>query len=172
MTSSHSTHGFRWFFARPNCQPVKGFTYIELIVSLAILAILAATAMPMIELSAKRQKESELRYTLREIREAIDAYKRAYDAGNIKNTLEASGYPPTLEILVNGVVDEKDPKKTKLRFLRKIPQDPFHPNSDKPNWGIRSYASESKQPMPGNDVFDVYSLSVEIGLNGIPYAEW
>lgn len=172
MTSFYSKHTFCGGVVSWGFQRKKGFTYIELMVSLAILAILAATAMPMLELSTKRQKESELRYHLRELREAIDAYKRAYDTGHIKNTLEASGYPPTLEILVNGVIDEKDPKKGKLRFIRKIPQDPFHPNPEKPLWGMRSYASEANQPMPGNDVFDVYSMSSEIGLNGIPYAEW
>lgn len=149
-----------------------GFTYIELMVSLAILAILAATAMPMIELSTKRQKESELRYALRELREAIDAYKHAYDAGKIKNTLDATGYPPTLEVLVIGVTDEKDPKKSKLKFLRRIPQDPFHPNPEKPQWGMRSYASDANSPTAGQDVFDIYSTSAETGLNGVPYAEW
>ena len=159
-------------------QQLKGFTLIELIVTVTIVAILASVAMPMLQMSVQRNKEHELRANLRQIREAIDAYKKASDEGRIKKNIEESGYPPNLEILVNGVVDEKDINKNKLKFLRIIPLDPMTIATDKNiddlpnNWGLRSYASEASDPEQGADVFDVYSLSQQIGINGIAYAKW
>ena len=159
-------------------QQLKGFTLIELIVTVTIVAILASVAMPMLQMSVQRNKENELRANLRQIREAIDAYKKAADEGHIKKSIEETGYPPNLEILVNGVVDEKDINKNKLKFLRKIPLDPMTIATDKNtddlpnNWGLRSYASEASDPEQGADVFDVYSLSQQIGINGIAYAKW
>ena len=159
-------------------QQLKGFTLIELIVTVTIVAILASVAMPMLQMSVQRSKENELRTNLRQIREAIDAYKKAADEGSIKKSIEETGYPPNLEILVNGVVDEKDINKNKLKFLRIIPLDPMTIASDKNtddlpnNWGLRSYASEASDPEQGADVFDVYSLSQQIGINGIAYAKW
>ena len=159
-------------------QQLKGFTLIELIVTVTIVAILASVAMPMLQMSVQRSKENELRTNLRQIREAIDAYKKAADEGSIKKSIEETGYPPNLEILVNGVVDEKDINKNKLKFLRKIPLDPMTIATDKNtddlpnNWGLRSYASEASDPEQGADVFDVYSLSQQIGINGIAYAKW
>ena len=156
----------------------KGFTLIELIVTVTIVAILASVAMPMLKMTVQRSKESELRANLRQIREAIDAYKKASDEGRIKKNIEESGYPPNLEILVDGVVNEKDIKKNKLKFLRRIPLDPVSPvtsanNNQQPNnWGLRSYASEVENPQPGDDVFDVYSQSQQLGINGVPYASW
>lgn len=159
-------------------EQLKGFTLIELIVTVTIVAILASVAMPMLQMSVQRNKENELRANLRQIREAIDAYKKAADEGHIKKSIEETGYPPNLEILVNGVVDEKDINKNKLKFLRIIPLDPMTIATDKNtddlpnNWGLRSYASEASDPEQGADVFDVYSLSQQIGINGIAYAKW
>lgn len=162
---------------------VKGFTLIELVVTITIVAILATVAMPMLQLSVQRVKENELRANLREIRAAIDAYKKVADVDNgpIKKVVGQTGYPPNLEILVNGVIDENDPNKRKLKFLRKIPLDPMQPanqeNSDSNgsllnNWGLRSYASDANHPSEGDDVYDVYSLSNQVGINGVPYAQW
>ena len=159
-------------------KKLTGFTLIELIVTVTIVAILASVAMPMLKMTVQRSKESELRANLRQIREAIDAYKKASDEGRIKKNIEESGYPPNLEILVDGVVNEKDIKKNKLKFLRRIPLDPMSVvtstnNNELPNnWGLRSYASEVENPQPGDDVFDVYSQSQQLGINGVPYASW
>lgn len=155
----------------------KGFTLIELVVTVAIIGILASVAMPMLQVTAQRMKEHELRTNLRQIREAIDTYKKSVDEGRIIKTIEQTGYPPSLEVLVNGVVDAKDLNKNKLRFLRKIPLDPMNltdvSNNDfTGNWGLRSYASEADNPVEGADVYDVYSLSPQIGTNGLPYAKW
>ena len=163
---------------KPHQIQQKGFTLIELIVTVTIVAILASVAMPMLQMSVQRSKENDLRANLRQIREAIDAYKKAADEGRIKKSIEETGYPPNLEILVNGVLDEKDINKNKIKFLRKIPLDPMTIAADKNtddlpnNWGLRSYASEASNPEQGADVFDVYSLSQQIGINGIAYAKW
>jgi general secretion pathway protein G len=153
----------------------RGFTLIELLITLAILAVLATTVLPVAELALQRQKEQELRLALREMRTAIDAYKRAYDEGHMVQAINTSGYPPTLEALVEGVEDAKDPKKSKMYFLRRVPQDPMDP--DPPTnpgdaWTKRSYASEPAEPQPGDDVYDVMSKSTKVGLNGLPYNKW
>jgi general secretion pathway protein G len=156
----------------------KGFTLIELIVTVAIVAVLASAAMPMLKMTVQRSKENELRANLRQIRVAIDAYKKAADDGRIKKQIDASGYPPNLEVLVNGVIDEKDVNKSTLKFLRRIPLDPMTPvenaeTEDLPNnWGLRSYTSDAAKPVAGDDVYDVYSQSQQIGINGVPYAKW
>lgn len=159
---------------------IKGFTLIELVVTVAIVAVLASVAMPMLQLSVQRVKESELRTNLHQIREAIDAYKKAVDEGRIKKTIEQSGYPPNLTILVDGVLDEKDPNKHKLKFLRRVPNDPMRTSSQNTNehgdsehhWGLRSYSSDASNPAEGDDVYDVYSLSQQVGINGVPYSQW
>lgn len=144
-----------------------GFTLIELLVTVAIVAVLASVALPLNELVVQRSKEQDLRRALREIREAIDAYKQAWDEGRIVKRAGESGYPKRLEDLVQGVEDQRSPKKERIYFLRRLPPDPFGES-----WGKRAYASAPEDPKEGDDVFDVYSLSSATGLNGRPYREW
>lgn len=144
-------------------------------VTLAIVAVLATLALPVAETSIQRRKEIELQLALREIRTAIDTYKRASDEGRVARPLNATGYPGSLEILVEGVPDIRNPKGGKLYFLRRIPPDPMATDSATvatDTWGKRSYASEPDDPKEGEDVYDVYSKSAKIGLNGIPYRKW
>ena len=105
---------------------------------------------------------------LAEIRTAIDAYKHAADDGVIERAADASGYPPTLAALVDGVAEKRNPDGTKVYFLRRVPADPMSGEE----WGLRSYASSATEPQPGKDVFDVFSKSADVGLNGVPYREW
>lgn len=151
-----------------------GFTLIELIITVAIVAILASAAAPLVQLTMQRHKEQELRAGLRQIREAIDAYKQAADDGRIEKKADASGYPPTIAVLVEGVQDIKKPNKPKIYFLRRLPRDPFAPDSVSTDetFGKRSYASPPEDPREGDDVFDVYSRAEGKGLNGIAYREW
>ncbi len=152
-----------------------GFTLLELLVTVAIVGIMAMVAVPLGELTIQRVRESELRSGLRQIREALDAYKRASDAGRVERRADGSGYPRTLEELAGGVVDVKNPNKAKIYFLRRLPRDPFYSDANAPSaatWGKRSYASDPDMPMEGEDVFDVYSRSERVGLNGIAYREW
>jgi general secretion pathway protein G len=154
---------------------VKGFTLIELVITVAIVAVLASIALPLHELVMQRAKEQDLRRALREIREAIDAYKDAYDEGRIPKRVGESGYPKRLADLVEGVEDQKSPKKERIYFLRRVPRDPFaaDPNQGPADtWGKRSYASPPNEPAEGEDVFDVYALSTATGINGRPYREW
>jgi general secretion pathway protein G len=153
----------------------RGFTLIELLVTLAILALLATLVIPVAQVTIQRRQEQDLREALHQIRSAIDAYKQAYDDGRVTKTLGASGYPKTLELLVDGVPDLRSPKRAKIYFLRRIPRDPFNPDaaaSDAQTWGKRSYASEADEPKEGDDVYDVYSTAEQVGLNGIPYRKW
>jgi len=152
-----------------------GFTLIELVITVAIIAILASVAMPLNELVVQRSKEQDLRRSLREIREAIDAYKQASDEGRIAKRVDASGYPRTLEDLVVGVEDQKSPKKERIYFLRRLPRDPFTADASlaaAATWAKRSYASPPDDPKEGEDVFDVYSPAPGVGINGRPYREW
>lgn len=160
----------------PATRPPRGFTLIELVITVAIIGLLATMAMPMAELAVRRGKEQSLRQALRLIRGGLDDFKRAAEAGRIERAADASGYPASLELLVTGVADAKDPAKRKIFFLRRLPPDPFFDGSaDVPpsqTWGQRSYASGPDNPMPGKDVYDVYSTSAGIGLNGRAYRDW
>jgi len=146
----------------------RGFTFIELMITVAIVALLASIALPLAEVTVQRNKEQDFRHALREIRSAIDAYKRAAEEGAIERAADASGYPPTLATLTEGVADKRKTDGSKLYFLRRVPLDPLSGE----DWGLRSYASTATEPQPGKDVFDVYSRSADTGLNGVPYREW
>lgn len=153
----------------------RAFTLIELLVTLAVLSVLALIVVPVAHLQIQRQKEHELRWALREIRGAIDAYKAAWDAGYIRKQPDQSGYPPSLEILVEGVEDQRSLEHREIYFLRRVPRDPFFPDgsvSAAQTWRTRSYASEADDPSEGEDVYDIYSTSDLVGLNGVPHARW
>jgi general secretion pathway protein G len=151
-----------------------GFTLIELVITVAIVGVLALLAAPLLEVTAQRHKEAELHLALRQIREAIDTYHQTVLDKKIASPADASGYPPDLESLVAGVPDITKPDRPMIYFLRRLPRDPMHPDatlSPAETWGKRSYASPPDAPSPGEDVYDVYSLSEGVGLNGVPYRE-
>jgi general secretion pathway protein G len=154
----------------------RGFTLIELMMTVAIIGLLVTVALPMAELTVQRHKEQELRTSLREIRNAIDAYKQAMEDGRVQGGRNLSGYPPTLQVLVDGIADARSPDgKTMIYFLRRVPRDPFASDpalSNEETWGKRSYASSADNPEAGEDVFDVYTLAAGKGLNGIEYRKW
>jgi general secretion pathway protein G len=158
-----------------NTGRARGFTLIELVITLAIIGLLATGAMPLAQIVAQREKEADLRSALREIRGALDAYRVAAQTGHIKMELGDSGFPPDLKALYEGVEDLASEKKVNLYFLRRIPRDPFFSDPNVPaeaTWGLRSYASPADAPAPGEDVFDVYSLAPGKGLNGVAYRDW
>lgn len=153
----------------------RGFTYIEIIFTVAILALIATAVVPYVEVAVTRKKEAALRYDLRQIRTALDEFKQAVDDGRIAMPADASGYPPSLEVLVEGMPDAQDPENQLIYFLRRLPRDPMYRGpvvAPADTWGKRSYDSPPDAPQEGVDVFDVYSLSHEQGLNGVPYNEW
>jgi general secretion pathway protein G len=152
----------------------RGFTLIEMLVVLAMLGVLASAARPLLEVSVQRSREHELRQALRSLREALDAYKRAAEAGSIVLGPEDSGYPRSLQQLVEGVPDAKSPSGRKLYFLRRLPRDPFAP-ADQPaadSWGLRAYDSPPDEPRAGKDVYDVYSRSDRRALDGTRVKDW
>jgi general secretion pathway protein G len=150
----------------------SGFHLIEMLATLTILAILASALIPMIETAHHRQQEEELKADLKQLRSAIDLWKSAYDKGEIPNTPEQSGYPPTLQALIDGV--QLSPNQPRRRFLRSIPINPLLPNTlpTAQMWGLRSYVSTHTKPEAGADVYDVYCPCDGIGLNGVAYREW
>jgi general secretion pathway protein G len=150
---------------------MRGFSLVELMAVLAVLAVLAAAAMPLAELSWQRERERELKRALWEIRDAIDAHKRAADAGQIERV--GDGYPASLDALVAGVPLRARAGERRY-FLRRLPRDPFAPDGvpAEQSWGLRSSASPPERPAAGADVFDVYSPSRAIGLNGVPLRSW
>ena len=156
-------------------KPIGGFTLIELLVTLAIMATLASLVVPVAQVQVQRGKEQQLRAALREIRTGIDAYKKAGDEGRIRKEAGSTGYPKTLETLVEGVEDQRDPKRKKMFFLRQVPRDPFHEESTTPpsnTWLKRAYASDANEFAEGDDVYDVRSRSPLIGLNGAALNLW
>jgi general secretion pathway protein G len=156
-------------------NPARGFTFIELMMTLAIMATLAVVAVPMAQVAVQREKERALRGALIEVREALEAYKRAADAGRVKLAAGDSGYPKKLEELVEGVPDQRSPRKQAIYFLRKLPRDPFASRDElsaSETWAKRAYASPPDNPSAGDDVFDISSRSAKVGLNGIALKQW
>ncbi len=161
----------------------KGFTLIEMIVTFTILAILAAVAIPLARTAVKREKEIELRRSLRTIRDAIDAYKKLADENRIEFENNTEGYPPDLETLIEGIEvsaeaqtgqsqrnRSEDNDKKIIKFLRRIPKDPMTNSYD---WGLRSYQDDPDSvSWGGENVYDVYTKSPGIALDGTKYKEW
>jgi general secretion pathway protein G len=144
----------------------RGLTLVELIVTVAILSILASAAAPMVLLNVKRDRERVLRRDLWEMRDAIDHYKDAADSGYVQIKVDSNGYPPDLETLVNGI----DIHGKKVRFLRRIPMDPM---TGKAEWGLSSMQDDpSSDSYGGQSVFDVHSKSQGTGLDGTKYSTW
>jgi general secretion pathway protein G len=144
----------------------RGLTLVELIVTVAILAILAAGAAPIARFKVKRDKERELKYDLWTMRDAIDKYKDAADKGAFQTKVDSQNYPPDLETLVNGV----DVQGKKVKFLRRIPVDPM---TGKQDWGMRSMQDDpTSDSYGGQSVFDVFSKSQGTALDGTKYSDW
>lgn len=148
------------------CRGEAGLTLVELIVTVAILAIVASAAVPVARFEVKRQKERELRYDLWQMREAIDHYKDAADKNAFQTKVDSQGYPPDLQRLVDG----EDIQGKKVRFLRRIPIDPM---TGKDDWGMRSMQDDpTSDSFGGQSVFDVYSKSDGTALDGTKYKDW
>ena len=151
----------------------NGYTFIELIVVTTILMILASAVMPLAQVASQRQREAELRRSLREMRMAIDQFKNAHDLGRIPTTElepENEGYPPDLATLVEGIAAANDASGRKLRFLRRIPVDPMTRSTE---WGLRSYQDAPDSTSWGRqNVFDVYTTFSGTALDGTNYKDW
>lgn len=146
-----------------------GFTLAELVTVAAIMGVLALVSLPVARFTVKRSREADLRLALRQMRSAIDEYKRYSDAGLIPIDLGTEGYPKKLEVLVEGV-DVVGQVDKKLKFLRRIPIDPMTGTDE---WGLRSFQDEfDATSWGGENVYDVYSQSAGVGLNGVPYRKW
>jgi len=154
------------FFRR---RSQAGFSLAELVMVAAVLVILAGVTVPVAKFTSRRLKEMELRTDLRQMRAAIDEYKRYSDMGLIQIDLGTDGYPAKLEVLVEGVELAGQVDK-KLKLLRRMPVDPMTGENE---WGMRSYQDDfDSTSWGGENVYDVYSLSKGVGLNGVPYREW
>lgn len=148
----------------------EGLTLIELLVTMTILSVLAAGILPLSQVTYKRTREIELRQNLRTIRTAIDQYKHLVDEKKIKVSISSSGYPETLDVLVEGVEIDSGPVSLKMKFLRRLPRDPMAEDGE---WGLRSYSdSYNSDVWGGQDVYDVYSKSDEQALDGSNYRDW
>ncbi len=148
---------------------VRGFTLLEMIITMAVLSIVVAGAVPLARSAIKRQKEIELRRALREIRQSIDAYKKFADGGGVSpldHKVDDENYPATLDVLVDGIIPANSPNK--LRFLRHLPEDPMTGST---KWGMRAVQDEG-DAWGGQNVFDVYSRSTEKALDGSDYKTW
>lgn len=158
----------RWF----HCTS-PGYTFIELVIATAVMMVLASAALPIAKVSIRRQKEAELKQSLRDMRTAIDDFKRWADAGRISTlglSLTGENYPPSLEALVEGVPYANDPSDRRKRFLRRIPIDPVTGRAD---WGLRAYTDRpDATTWGGESVFDVYSKAPGTGLDGTRYRDW
>lgn len=159
----------------------RGFSFIELVITLALVGLLSMMAVPLYDMTVTRMKESELRQALRTIRSGIDAYKAATDSGSLARAAGDSGYPPSLEKLTEPL--ELQGKRDlsgslasqRMVILRQLPRDPFSTDPEIPaplTWNTRAYASRADDPQPGDDVFDVSSKSSRLGLDGTPYSSW
>ena len=146
-----------------------GYTLAELVMVAAVMVILAGVALPTVKFTARRTKEMELRSALRQMRAAIDEHKRYSDMGFIPVDLGTEGYPKELDVLVEGI-DLAGQVDKKVKLLRRIPIDPMTGEAE---WGLRSYQDDfDATSWGGENVYDVYSLSGSVGLNGVPYREW
>jgi general secretion pathway protein G len=151
---------------RPRSHSQSGLTLVELIVTVAILAILASAAVPLARFRAQRERERELRYDLWQMRDAIDRYKDAADRGGFRTKVDSQNYPPDLDTLVKG----EDVNGKKIRFLRRIPIDPLTGTTQ---WGMRSMQDDPESDsFGGQSVFDVYTKSQSTALDGTKYKDW
>ena len=167
----------------PHRPAAAGFTLIELVITLALVGLVAMVALPLHEVTSTRLREAELRQALRTIRAGLDAYKAATDSGLLPRVTGESGYPPSLDVLTQsldttakrdfGLTATEVPQR--IVILRQLPRDPFFPDAQVPaaqTWDTRAYASRADDPQPGADVFDVSSKSTRMGLDGTPYKLW
>jgi general secretion pathway protein G len=151
----------------------RGYTFVELLIVVTILIILASAVLPLAQVTSQRTREAELRRSLREIRTAIDKFKDGVDTGQIPTTElspGSEGYPSDLETLVDGVAAANDATGRKLKYLRRIPIDPMTGGTD---WGLRSYQDKpDSTSWGGQNVFDVYTKAGGTGLDGAKYRDW
>jgi len=163
----------RWRAARIARTGQAGYSLVELLAVTVVLLVLASAVMPLAKVTVQRAREAELRRSLRELRTAIDRYKDAADLQQIAATdlkAGAEGYPPKIEVLVEGVRANGDASGRKLKFLRRVPIDPMTHSQE---WGMRSYQDDSDSTSwGGQNVYDVYSKSEGVALDGTKYVDW
>lgn len=159
---------------RPMRLRGRGFTLLEMLVVLTLLGLVAGAAVPLVQVTAQRSKEAQLRSALWSLRHAIDDYKRAAEAGSIARAAGDSGYPPDLQTLVEGVRLIRTPDERRIYFLRRIPRDPFAPSDWPPEktWVLRGSQQPPGAEGPAADVFDVSSGSAGVALDGSRYRDW